>query len=89
MPLSHDRLWKILAERNMTKKEFRLAAGLTLRAIEMLENGEPVRMSVSDKIYDALGVDPEVEFISKEERDRRQKALNEVLLEHYKKVLGE
>ncbi len=89
MPISNDHLWKALAERNMTRKEFREAAGLTPRAIEMLENGEPVRSIVSEKIYDVLGFYPQLEFISKEEKERRKKALNEALLEHYKKVLGE
>ena len=89
MPLCYDNLWKALAERNMTKKELRLAAGLTPRAIEMLENGEDVRSIVMEKIYLVLGFFPETEIISDKEWDERQKALNEVLLEHYKRVLGE
>ena len=89
MPLCYDNLWKTLAERNMTKKELRLAAGLTPRAIEMLENGEDVRSIVMDKIYMVLGVFPETEILSQEEWDQRKAALNKALLEHYKKVLGE
>ena len=53
--MSYGNLWKALDERGISKEELQAAAHLTNRAMEMLENGEPVRMAVACKIYNAIG----------------------------------
>lgn len=57
MAISYKRLWKLLIDRDMQKKDLRIAAGLTTNAIAKLGKNEDVSTEVLRKICKVLDCD--------------------------------
>lgn len=57
MKVSYKKLWKLLIDRDMKKKDLQLAAGLSSTTIAKLSNHENVSMEVLIKVCTILGVD--------------------------------
>ena len=57
MRVSYKKLWKLLIDRDMKKKDLQLAAGLSSTTIAKLSNHENVSMEVLIKVCTVLGVD--------------------------------
>ena len=57
MPISYNKLWKILIDRKMSNAELRKAAGLAPNTMTKLRRDEPVAMIVLEKICSALDAD--------------------------------
>ena len=57
MKVSYKKLWKLLIDRDMKKKDLQLAAGLSSTTIAKLSNHENVSMDVLIKVCTILSVD--------------------------------
>ena len=57
MAVSYKKLWKLMIDRDMKKKDLQLAAGLSPSSIAKLSKHENVSMDVLVKICTALKVD--------------------------------
>jgi len=57
MRVSYKKLWKLLIDRDMKKKDLQVAAGLSSTTIAKLSNHENVSMEVLIKVCAILGVD--------------------------------
>lgn len=57
MRVSYKKLWKLLIDKDMKKKDLQLAAGLSSTTIAKLSNHENVSMEVLIKVCTILGVD--------------------------------
>ena len=57
MAVSYNKLWKILIDRKMKKKELQEAAGISQGLITKMGRDEPVTTTVLMKICTALGCD--------------------------------
>ncbi|MBP6886491.1 MAG: helix-turn-helix transcriptional regulator [Oscillospiraceae bacterium] len=57
MTVSYKKLWKLLIDRDMKKKDLQAAASLGPSTVSKLSNNEYVSMDVLIKICTALGVD--------------------------------
>jgi len=55
--VSYKKLWKLLIDKDMKKKDLQEAAGLSSTTITKLSNHENVSMEVLKKICAALGCD--------------------------------
>lgn len=71
MIVSYKKLWKLLIDRDMMKKDLREKTGLTTNVIAKLGKNENVSTEVLCKICDALNceVDDIVEFIPDSETE--------------------
>ena len=69
MSVSYKKLWKLLIDKNMNKKQLREQAGLTTNVIAKLGKDENVATEVLCKICKALdcGLDDIIEIIPDEE----------------------
>ena len=69
MRVSYKKLWKLLIDKNMIKKQLREQAGLTTNVIAKLGKDENVSTEVLCKICKALdcGLDDIIEIIPDEE----------------------
>lgn len=69
MNVSYKKLWKLLIDKNMIKKQLREQAGLTTNVIAKLGKDENVSTEVLCKICKALdcGLDDIIEIIPDEE----------------------
>lgn len=56
MVISYDKLWRLLDERKITKKELVKRAGISETTIRNMTRGENVRLTMLAKICDALHV---------------------------------
>lgn len=65
MAISYKRLWKLLIDRDMYKKDLRAATGLSTNVIAKMSKGEDVSTEALRKICAALnvGLDDIVEII--------------------------
>ena len=54
MAISYKKLWKLLIDKNMIKKELRIAAGLSTNVIAKLGKNENVSTEVLGKICKVL-----------------------------------
>lgn len=54
MPVSYNKLWKILEERKMLKTDLIKAAGISTNAMAKLGRDEDVRIAILIKIYKTL-----------------------------------
>ena len=54
MPISYNKLWKLLIDRGMLKKDLQQAAGLSTNAIAKMGKGGDVSTQVLCKICKAL-----------------------------------
>ena len=68
MAVSYNKLWKLLIDKNMKKKDLREAAGISNSLIAKLGRNENVTVEVLAKICSALdcGMDDIMELINKE-----------------------
>jgi len=57
MIISYDKLWKILIDKKMNKKDLRLAAGVSTAVIAKLGKGDNLTTDVLLKICSALDCD--------------------------------
>ena len=57
MGVSYKKLFKLLIDRNMKKKDLQDATGLSPASITMLAKNEIVRLDVLVKVFAALNVD--------------------------------
>jgi len=54
MDISYKKLWKILIDKDMKKKDLRAAAGISWASVTKLSKGETVSMEVLMKVCKAL-----------------------------------
>lgn len=54
MAISYKRLFKLLIDRDMKKKDLQALTGLSYSTLQKLENSENVRIDVLDKVCLAL-----------------------------------
>lgn len=68
MEVSYKKLWKMLIDKDMKKKDLQAAAGISWASVTKLSKGETVSMEVLMKICKALNCDigDIVELIPKE-----------------------
>lgn len=66
MPVSYDRLWKMLIDRKMNRTDLKDAAGISFNVVAKMGRNEFVSMESLYKICVALkcGIDDVVEFTS-------------------------
>ena len=57
MNVSYKKLWKLLIDKDMKKKELAAAAGISVSSIAKMNRGEHVSMDVMMKICNALNCD--------------------------------
>lgn len=57
MEVCYKKLWKILIDKGMKKKDLREMAGISWASVIKLSKGEPVSMEVLMKICKVLGCD--------------------------------
>jgi DNA-binding Xre family transcriptional regulator len=57
MTVSYKKLWKLLIDRDMKKKDLQATAGISPSSISKLSKKEYVSMDVLVKVCTALGVD--------------------------------
>ena len=57
MVITYQKLWVLLRERNMTKKDLALRAGLSDSTVRVMTRGGNVSLEVLGKICTALRVD--------------------------------
>ena len=55
MEVSYKKLWKILIDKDMKKKDLQAAAGISWASVTKLSKGETVSMEVLMKVCNALG----------------------------------
>ena len=74
MSVSYKKLWKLLIDKNMIKKQLREQAGLTTNVIAKLGKDENVSTEVLCKICKALdcGLDDIIEIIREHSHKRKQ-----------------
>lgn len=72
MPVSYKKLWKLLIDKDMLKKDLRAMIGVSTTTMARLSKGENVSTEVLAKICSALKCDigDIMEFISDEEEDK-------------------
>lgn len=70
--VSYNKLWKLLIDKKMKKKELQSAAGISASLITKLGRDEPVTMTVLIKICNALKCDISdvMEIIPDEPKDK-------------------
>ena len=68
MEISYKKLWKLLIDRDMKKKDLQMSAGISWASVTKLSKGEAVSMNVLIKVCKAMNCDigDVVEFIPKE-----------------------
>jgi DNA-binding Xre family transcriptional regulator len=71
MAVSYKKLFKLLIDRDMKKKELCEQAGISSATIRKLSNGDNVTMEVIEKICRSLNcsVDDILEFVDKDKAD--------------------
>ncbi|MDO4616875.1 MAG: helix-turn-helix transcriptional regulator [Lachnospiraceae bacterium] len=64
MKYSYNKLWKMLIDKNMTKTQMRIKAGISTNILAKMGKNEPIAMDSLAKIADALqcGLDDIVEI---------------------------
>jgi DNA-binding Xre family transcriptional regulator len=70
MAVSYKKLFKMLIDRDMKKKDLKEVAGISNNTVSKLANGENVTMEVIEKICVNMncGVEDIVEFVPDEEK---------------------
>ena len=54
MEISYKKLWKLLIDRDMKKKDLQLSAGISWASVTKLSKGEAVSMDVLIKVCKAM-----------------------------------
>ena len=57
MEVSYKKLWKILIDKDMKKKDLQAAAGISWASVTKLSKGETVSLEVLMKICKVIGCD--------------------------------
>ena len=57
MEVSYKKLWKLLMDKDMKKKDLQAAAGISWASVTKLSKGETVSMEVLMKVCKTLGCD--------------------------------
>lgn len=57
MEVSYKKLWKLLIDKDMKKKDLQAAAGISWASVTKLSKGEQVSMEVLMKVCSTLGCD--------------------------------
>lgn len=57
MKVSYKKLWKLLIDKDMLKKDLQSSAGISWASVTKLSKGEPVSMEVLMKVCKSLGCD--------------------------------
>jgi len=72
--VSYKKLWKLLIDKDMMKKDLQSMAGISWASVTKLSKGEPVSMEVLMKVCGALGCDvgDVMEFIPTADDERKQ-----------------
>ncbi len=70
MPVSYNKLWKLLVDKKMSKADLRKASGISPNTMTKLRRDEPVMLNVLDKICKTLHVNygDIIDYIADEER---------------------
>jgi putative transcriptional regulator len=55
--VSYKKLWKLLIDKDMLKKDLQSSAGISWASVTKLSKGEPVSMEVLMKVCKSLGCD--------------------------------
>lgn len=55
--VSYKKLWKLLIDKDMLKKDLQASAGISWASVTKLSKGEPVSMEVLMKVCKSLGCD--------------------------------
>ena len=71
MMASYKKLWKLLIDKDMMKKDLQAASGISWTSVTKMSKGENVSMEILMKVCKALDCDISdiVEFISVENED--------------------
>lgn len=74
MEVSYKKLWKLLIDKDMKKKDLLATAGISWASVTKLSKGEPVSMEVLMKICKALdcNIGDIVDLIPKEDTSDNQ-----------------
>ena len=69
MIISYKKLWKLLIDKEMKKKDLQAAANVSWASITKLSKGEPVSMEVLGKVCKALScnIGDIMDFINEEQ----------------------
>ena len=57
MKVSYKKLWKLLIDKDMLKKDLQASAEISWASVTKLSKGEPVSMEVLMKVCKSLGCD--------------------------------
>lgn len=57
MDISYKKLWKLLIDRDLKKKDLQQLAGISPSSVSKLSTNKPVSMDVLVRVCQALGVD--------------------------------
>ena len=57
MKISYNKLWKLLIDKKMSKKDLRLVSGISTASIAKLGKGENITTDILIKICDSLKCD--------------------------------
>ncbi len=73
MPVSYNKLWKMLIDRKISKTEMRLAAGITTNMLAKMGKDEAVNLDTLVKVALFLdcGIDDILEFEEESEGDKQ------------------
>ncbi len=71
MTVSYKKLWKLLIDEEMLKKDLQAAAGISWASVTKMSKGEPVSMEVLMKVCKALecNIGDIVEFVNSDMED--------------------
>ena len=71
MGVSYKRLWKLLIDKNMKKKDLRLATGMSTTALAKLGRNEHINTEILTKICEVLDCDfcDIIELVKEEPHD--------------------
>ena len=71
MIVSYKKLWKLLIDKDMMKKDLQVAAGISWASATKMSKGENVSMEVLMKVCKALECDVSdiIEFVEKSDND--------------------
>lgn len=74
--ISYNKLWKLLIDKKMNKKDLRLASGVSTAVIAKLGKGENVTTDVLLRICDALDCDiTDIMEVEREQDTNRESTL--------------
>lgn len=72
MPVTYNKLWKMLIDKNISKTELTHLAGITTNAMAKLGKNEDVRVKTLEKLCTSLDckLDDIVEFIPEKDTEK-------------------